>query len=108
RTAIHTAQDTLQKNVDAINLLMPRLAAEVKRGPSAVIPTGKGSAPSVDVSWKLLPDEIIKDIFGEIVSRENYCYEIVVRNNSESRIVMRITGFNSDAGLISPVEPAFI
>jgi|GEM_PF-3802522 len=55
-------------------------------------PTPNG-IDEVDVMWKVVPSKNVRDNFGRKVSRQYYCIEIVIGNNSQYDLQIASVGF---------------
>ena len=57
------------------------------------IPPGLNNKGTVDVMWSVLPDAVTNDNFGGKVSREFYCIEAVIGNDSGYDLQLSSIGF---------------
>jgi hypothetical protein len=58
------------------------------------MPYGAGIEPQVDVSWNIVPPNIAQDNFGRAVSKDYYCIEVTIGNNSGGDLQLMGLGFD--------------
>jgi hypothetical protein len=56
-------------------------------------PIPPGLKPQVDVMWRVVPQQIVKDNFGTRVGKLFYCLEVIIGNNSGYDLQIAAVGF---------------
>lgn len=84
----------------AINLGVVRLLA----GGTPPGPIPPGLNPQVDVMWSVVPDEVVHDNFGSKISKEYYCIEVIIGNNTGYDLQVAAVGFTVPS--LNPNSPA--
>ena len=78
---------------DAGQLNTPTVEFTVTGVTPQPIPPGLNNKGTVDVMWSVLPDAVTNDNFGGKVSREFYCIEAVIGNDSGYDLQLSSIGF---------------